>query len=283
MASDIVLTCDALAVTAQGVPLPSASLNVQLNAPITSRVYANGWSEALLTVDEPNSGLPGFATTQLACADPNGICTVPGTGGSSNPFDGSAGRPNVFVGRVSGNTVTFPGVPLDGTRRIYRVTNLRVNAASVAPRLYGVQTPLVANLSFSNGLAIDQGTNLTVGYVGHSIELSLRSPDGSTAANLPGFAVSQCNTPQRVATFRALQIQFDWGMMKRSFAAYVDSETSPPPMIMGVPGVVYYVETTFYNPAMSAPTVDFATVGLADAGTRIRGAITNVPPGPKCS
>ena len=88
MASDIVLICDGFAVTAQDAPLPTTSLSVQLNAPITSRIYANGWSEVLLTVDEPNSGLPGYATTQLACADPNEICTVPGTGGHFTPFDG---------------------------------------------------------------------------------------------------------------------------------------------------------------------------------------------------
>jgi hypothetical protein len=59
LAGDIVVTCPESVVTAQGSPIPSASLSVQLNAPITSRVYSNGWSEVMLIVGEPGSGLPG--------------------------------------------------------------------------------------------------------------------------------------------------------------------------------------------------------------------------------
>ena len=225
--------------------------------------------------------MTGSPTTQLACADPDGICTVLGTGGSSNPFDGSAGRPNMFAGRAAGNTVTFPAVPLDGASRLYRITNLRVNAASVAAGPNSSPTPVLATLSFSNGLSIAQVvTGNAVGYVSPIIDFSLRSPDSNTVANSSGFGVGQCSTPQRVATFRVLG---NLSLLRRSFAAYVDSDTSPTPVSWSLPGVFALTQTGFYNPALSAPTVNFATLGLADAGTRMRGTVTDIPLGPKCS
>ena len=39
------------------------------------------------------------------------------------------------------------------------------------------------------------------------------------------------------------------------------------------------VESGFYSPALTSPVVDFATVGLANFGTRLRARIDNVPAG----
>ena len=67
--------------------------------------------------------------------------------------------------------------------------------------------------------------------------------------------------------------------MGRTSAAFVDSETSPTPAKQNLPTWSHNSESGFYNPALTAPTVNFATVGLADAGTRVRAVINNIPNG----
>jgi len=113
---DIVLTCTGGTPTAAGNPLPHVNITVTLNTNVTSRILdaATGASEALLIVDEAG-GNPlieiGAPSTQLACATPLTGCSITSNGGE--PYDGTAGHPNVFEGVVSGsNSVTFYGVPL---------------------------------------------------------------------------------------------------------------------------------------------------------------------------
>jgi uncharacterized protein (TIGR03437 family) len=273
---DIIISCVGGFPTAAGVPLPTGDLMVLFNAPVTNRLYANGWSDALLIIDEPGN------TAQLACADPNGICTVTGTGTGVGTYDGTAGRPNIFLGRVSGNSVTFPSVPFDSPgesgQRTLRITNIRVNATGFPPPpgTYPIQSAIIAG-----GLFAIHTAQPNVGYVQSSADFSLRLPDNSGVADSSGFAVSQCGAPQRVAVFRAAEL-FEAAFKKRTFLpAFVDSDTSPAPAVQNIVGAIYPAESGFYAPALSAPTVDFATVGLADAGTRVRAMIGNIPTGTK--
>src|SRR5207245_1298166 len=117
--------------------------------------------------------------------------------------------------------VTSQGVPWDGNR-IYRISSMRLNAASVAAGSNSAPIPVTATLTFSNGVSIDQGTNLPVGYVVPAVDFSLRSPDSTTNASSTGFGVSECTAPQHIGTFR---VYSDGPMTRRSFALYVDSET----------------------------------------------------------
>ena len=84
--------------------------------------------------------------TQLACNNPNGICSITGTGTGIGTYDGSQGRPNVFQGQLSQNGVTFFSVPVDppstGTARVLRMTNLRINATQ-----NGIGYPVQASIS----------------------------------------------------------------------------------------------------------------------------------------
>src|SRR5437588_6436237 len=120
LVGDITLICTGGAATTAGAAVPSINVTLFFNTSVTSRLYANGWSEALLLIDEPGSGLPGTTNTQLACNDPNGLCLVTGTGNGQGTFDGSAGRPNIFQGVVSGIPVTFFGVPIDPPQDVGR-------------------------------------------------------------------------------------------------------------------------------------------------------------------
>ena len=269
LVGDIIIQCTGGTPTASGAPVPTTDLTVYLNTAITSRLYANGWSDALLIIDDPTT------SAQLACADPNGICTITGTGTGVGTYDGTAGRPNIFLGRGGGSSVVFPSVPFDppgAGSRFIRITNLRTNAP---PPGSEVSFYVTGNPIFS--LSIAQSI---VGDVQSSAAFSLRSPDNSSVANGSGTVVSQCGAAQRVAVFRAAELS-GTAFRKRTFAAFVDSETSPAPAAQDVVGGIYNSESGFYNPALTAPTVDFTTVGLADASTRLRAVLSNIPLGSK--
>jgi len=141
---DITLICTGGTAVALGATLPLVNIQVSLNTAITNRLYANSfsnaWSEALLIVDEPGSGLAGVSATQRACNDTTGLCLITGTGDGQGTYDGSAARPNIFQGIVSGNSVTFYNIPVDppqvtGRARVFRITNIRANATCAFRRV----------------------------------------------------------------------------------------------------------------------------------------------------
>ena len=72
---------------------------------------------------------------------------------------------------------------------------------------------------------------------------------------------------------------FDGAFVPRTAANFVDSNTSPPPVPQNIPGQNYVTESGFYSPSLTAPTGDFGTIGLANAGSRLRAILNNVPTG----
>jgi hypothetical protein len=89
---------------------------VVLDTPISSRLLAPGWSEALLLVDEPTQA------TQVVCTNSSGTCNLQGNGTGLGTYDGNIGRANVYQGQPvaangsgitisanSGNTLTSGG------------------------------------------------------------------------------------------------------------------------------------------------------------------------------
>lgn len=146
---DIVLDCTGGTPTAGGIAVQTVNFTLSVSAPVTSRLLSNTdsvaglFNEALLIVDEPNTGVtlggePAHTARQLlACGDndvtggaPNfsapydagfpGICTIiaPTTapGSPSLTYDGTQGRPNVFQGRYNPSNsfqIRWNGVPFD--------------------------------------------------------------------------------------------------------------------------------------------------------------------------
>ena len=245
---DIMLQCSDGTPTPAGVAVPAYDVQLTLVAPITSRTYNNGWSEALLMIDEPNSGLWGASDALLACNDPSGTCVVTGTGTGVNTYSGAAGRPNVFPGRVSENTVTFPGIPIDpvgsgkggvvwpGTAanvRILRITNIRADATGLALSSTGYVPPLGGTVSA--GVVAVESPMIFVGYVVPGLAVSVRTPDDSAASS--GATISQCpsSAPQQAGVLR-FSSQFGIAFRQRTIAPYVDSETSATPQPQNIPG-----------------------------------------------
>ena len=279
---DITITCVGGTALTAGAALPTVNISVFLNTSITSRTYANGWSEALLIVDEAGSGMAGTTNTQLVCNDPNGICPMTSTGGTAATYDGSTGRPNIFPGVVNSNVVTFYAVPIDPPAvqdafLVLRIMNIRVNASTLAPGS-GAPAPVIAQISTSNPDILPvSNSQPIVGFVQSGLAFSLRLPDNSGTSG--GTAVIPCAAaPQRAGILRFAE-RYGTVTAPRTAASFVDSDHSPAPLIQNVPGVVNNSESGLYNPTLTAPTVDFANAGLADFGTRFKASFSGVPSG----
>jgi len=281
---DIVLICDHGTPTAAGAPVPAMDIKVTLSTAATGRTYPNGWSEALLMVDEPGaSWYPAFP--QVACADASGTCAITGTGDGIHTYDGTAGRPNIFLGKISGNVVTFPKVPMDPAGpggfafaptpiRIFRIVNLRGDATSVQVRLgAGYITATVSAGTVAVPYVLGTASN-----VFPALTFSVRTPDNSAASGGSANNTAQSAAPQRSGVLRFAE-GFASAFRTRTDASFVNADTSPPPDAMNMPSYVYAAETSFYSPGLTSPVVDFTAVGLADFATRLKAHIDNIPAG----
>jgi hypothetical protein len=183
LVGDIVITCTGGTVPAAGAAIPTANITVSLTAPVTSRIMNVGGttpndnrSEALLLIDEPGSGLPalvpswGPAAAQRNCpapSDPLVPCAQfaavdAGTGITIQSSSATAATApiNVFQGIVvSANQVQFRGVPIlptgtSGFQRVFRITNIRVNASAAGSSIVGGVNEVRALISTSNPAAL---------------------------------------------------------------------------------------------------------------------------------
>ena len=272
-------------------------------------------SEALLLIDDPGSGLvsyygttctaPGITTgCPLGSQAPQTLCTTPTTGciefaqavtvGAGSPSFATGtvlaatstsssatasilGAPNVFQGLVSGNTITFFGIPVlapvtTGASRTIRITNARVNATSLSGGSAAGATPVIASISISGAtsLLISNATP-TVGFVQGGLSTSV----GSSASR------QQCvsDTRQAVNTL-SFSENFPTAFKTRIFAQANSSFSGQGVPGNGlpnqnVPGSIYNSESNF----VFGPTVNGGTAGLADFGTRLKAVFNNVPNG----
>src|ERR1022692_4936058 len=138
-----------------GTVIPQVNITIFYSTSVTSRLYGTSGTanpnEALLLIDEPGSGLQGFgpAQPQTLCATPfTGCQAVTGySGGNLTAFNpgGATLSPNVYQGiasaSIGNNAVTFFGVPVlpptTTGSRVYRITNVRVNAVPLANQTQG--------------------------------------------------------------------------------------------------------------------------------------------------
>ena len=313
LVGDIVLSCASptgTAVPAVGTPLTTANITVFLAVPITSRLFSNGGSEALLLIDEPGAtNATGYGTTvpQTVCPAPlgGGTCqeyvgnTTTGTGvpvqAATGPAFGTAGW-NVFQGVVSGNTVTFYGVPVlppttSGSNHVYRITNVRANAVGYGGGAQG--TAVTANVSVSPASAFTLNqSQLNVAYIGAPLNAGLRKTDNS-ANTTTATTIAQCNsisTPSGPGS-NVLGLRFTPGFptaFKTRVAVGVPGNTgvsaNPTASLntQNIPGQIYNSESGFtlnVNPSGAGAASTSVTAGLADFGTRLKANFTNIPSG----
>lgn len=129
---DLLLRCSGGAPTPAGMSIPQANITVTLNTQVTSRLFSNSSTDALLLIDEPGSS--GNPVPVKACPNLSG-CPIVSAGTPMN-YDG-INVPNVFQGSLkSPNAVTFNGIPIlapatNGTR-VFRVRNIRANVNALS-------------------------------------------------------------------------------------------------------------------------------------------------------
>jgi len=304
---DIVIVCQGGVPLTLGAQIPTVDITVFYNATVTSRLYStsSGVSDALLLVDEPDNGLNtsltgyGPSLPQMLCAfptqgaGPNGCPEYVGTVGSNVgvPVAGSGGTSpgaNVFEGVVTSQQVVFYGVPVlppvtPGITRVFRITNVRVNANQIGQSAGG---PGIISASISTSGATSLGLtnpNPIVGYVSNSLTVKVN--------NATGFP--QCNNTS--ATY-AGTLQFT-ELFPTAFKTRVDATSNSTDnftaaVTQNVPGRAYNSESNFvFNgagqtsgggsslntaPLPTSLTTGF-TAGMADYGTRVKAIFHNVP------
>lgn len=312
LTGDMVIVCSGGAAPAQGSVIPTANFTIFLNTAVTSRLLqtttAGNASEALLLIDEPGSAVAGYGPTV-----PQTLCTTPaqGAGGiggctewvgntatgtavpvSVNPNTGTGTPPafnpapvapgaNIFQGVVSGNSVTFFGVPVlppvtAGLTRVFRITNIRANAnqlTSGGPTPGTVQASISINSSTS---LIITNSQLTTGFVQQGLNATntlVRNGSNTGNASSGGTTFNQCNSASVVTNVALLQYQENFATAFKT--RYTNGA------VQNIPGTIYNSESGFYLASANFQN-GFATTysaGQADYGTRLKATFTNVPSG----
>jgi hypothetical protein len=263
LVGDIVIQCTGGATLAPGAQIPLANITVFLNTQVTSRLLGGGTpavannSEALLLIDEPNSGLAGYGPSVpiTLCGNPaqgciefvgnttgsllqNPVISVPvatnpntGVNGAFNPATVAAGA-NAFSGVVNpdGKSVTFFGVPImppatSGLLRQFRITNIRANASAVPA---GANTPgnIQALVSISGSSFVPlTNSQLIVGYVVAGLTPSLRST-GNGGINSGSRAFNQCTSTTNNGAGTAAPILRYQSNFGTAFKTRVNASTS---------------------------------------------------------
>lgn len=309
---DIEMFCPGGLVPPAGTLVPTADFTIGLGANVTSRLLPGGGSEALLLIDEPGLDLPGPgpALPQTVCASTLGadaggcIGTAPGAAGFYANISGSSAfasqclaftggactsfgaTPNVFIGSAGGNTVTFTGIPVlptaAGFARVFRVTNIRVDAALLPSLTTTVSASVLMN--GSGAVPVLGGSSLIAGFVQNSLSTAVRNAANSSSLSSGGsLAFLQCNgVPQSGSTPVASAVvrfstapAFNQAFKTRLVPTATSTGIGPTNNVyaQNIPSSVYFSESGFVLAAQGG------TAGLADYGTRLRAVFSGIPVG----
>jgi len=295
---DITITCTG------GTPIPPNSgassvvplvnITIFYNATVTSRLLGTGTtnvpSEALLLIDEPGSGLPGFGPSlpQTLCTTPltgcpafSGFPTGSSVAGPVTAQNGTTPAPNVYQGVLpaaasSNRAVTFFGVPVmpptTTGARVFRITNVRVDATPLIGGSASGASPIQANIAISGATSLSISNSAPiVGYVSAGL-----SATATSASNL-----NQCSTQTRTSV-NLLTFTENFGTAFKTrvaaqttnlYAGQINNPGQGGNPVQNVPGAIYNSESNFIFPIGSA------TAGLADFGTRLKATFNNIPTG----
>src|ERR1035437_434915 len=274
-------------------------------------------SEALLLIDEPGSGLQvapsgsGITPTGVGPQAPQTLCVAggqaasimgAGNGGcpeyavqltpsgeyvmSSTPATYTAPA-NVFAGVAVSNQVTFFGVPIlpptsAAVSRVFRMTNIRINADSLGASGFTGTFQVSASISISGSTSVPIYSPVQIaGFVQTGLSTSLRNTGNFGSLSVPSFI--QCSAASPVSNVGVLQFTENFGTAFKTrvapltAAGYSGQATN----LTGqnTPGASYNSESGFiFAPLASVNTLP-AVAGLADYGTRLKAAFNNVPTG----
>jgi hypothetical protein len=293
---DIIVQCFGGIPLAPGSAIPLVNITVFFNTTVTSRLLGSASSagqtpsEALLLIDEPNTFAASYGSNLglIPCTTPLTGCSQfagPNVGGYSTAVTlagGAVVAPNVYQGMVAGNSVTFYGVPvLPPTTvgsRVYRITNVRVNANQISGgSASGGSTAVQAFISDSNPAAMPiSNSQPIVGYIQNGLSASASGATG--LAQCSSASKTYINTVTFTENFGTA---FKTRVAAQSNTAYAGQlgilPAAPAAMNQSIPGNIYNSESNFVYAGAYAANGN--TAGLADFGTRLKATFNNIPAG----
>jgi len=249
---DLVVKCTGGTPTPAGQEVPLTGFGLTLNTTFSNRVLFSDtdfdWTESLLLVDEP------APNSQRACIDPDGVCTILGTGTGAGTYNGAVNRPNVFQGQTVDQFILLWILPVDEPGpngvRTFRITNLRANTLAIPDGLPNIQAFFSVDVDTLPANMATTQTSLTAD------------------ARLPVFSGS------RLTSFTIHTLESIPNVFKPR------SSLGPVPANQNVPGSLPNFETGFRNAVFPiGPQGDLSKAGLADTGTRVIVRLDAVPAG----
>jgi len=264
---DIVITCQGGNQITQGSLVPTANIVVALGSTsVTSRVIANGLSEALLLIDEPTEAEQVICAVGVNCNDlaVGNTARVVGNGASgTSPYKG--GKYNSFQGQLAGpNSIVFSGIPIAppgtaGGTRIVRITNIRADASALGVPPSGSPYGVTESIATSNGSTLPITSNTATQVVG-LVQRGLIVTVSSATTWQQCFSVDH-------------QVSGSVTLAKGFGAAFKPRNIGTPPALdpaaadpQDVPGAIYNTEDFYFNPTVSG----LAGAGRSDFGTRFK-------------
>jgi len=194
--------------------------------------------------------------------------------------------PNMFAGVVQANQVVFYGIPImppssTGSARIFRITNLRVNANTLAGGGLAGTTAVVASIAINGTTSVLVNNNVpTVGYIQSglsSASTGIRNTSNTGGGSAPNF--NQCNNASVGTSPNLAILRFadTFGTAFKTRVAPMASSTAfAGNVLQNVPGFIYNSESGFVTNLISGAT-NSAWAGLSDYGTRLKAVFNNVP------
>lgn len=273
LAGDIVLDCTGATPALAGVPVSTYNFQVTLNTNVTSPLLTDPFgignlTEAAMLIDDPAAAAANPGAAGAAAPTPTPII---GALSAANTDYKLGVVQNIFLGRLIGTrTIQFTNIPLDppplGLHRFIRITNIRVDAAFIAP------ASLQASITISNGTTIGSSLTVTnatlnVGTPQDDVAFATLSSSDNTALTAPVGNLTQCT------------------------AVNSDLATSASATTLGSQGVTEVLRFTegsvnsFRTPihevgAQYGPVgVLLPAIGAATNGTRLLAKFTNIPTG----
>ena len=287
LVSDLLITCTGGTInTSSSTAAPTVNFTLTLPQAITSRILStsagNNLSEALLLIDDPGTSATGLVAgfgnnaVPVPCLSaPVGCTSFPNVVGGFAVMSNTAtalgsptsGAPNVYQGVVSGNSVTFFGVPVippgSTASRTYRITNVRVNGSA------GSTGSLVGSLAVQGGAAPLFSLNQT--------QATLATIQSGMAVKSSGLSLSNCSaqTYSYAGTVTFTE-NFASGFRTRVLAGAATNSGQSSATVQNVPGT--YFSESGYEIGGFTSTSGFVA-GQADFGTRLKAVFNNIPSG----
>ena len=287
---------------------------------MTSRLLGTGSvanaSEAVLFIDEPNSGDAGYGPTVpiTVCPTPASGCVEfvgnSSIGGTGVPVANSSSgtQPvgaNTFQGVVNpdGKSVTFFGVPImppasSGLVREFRITNIRANSSAIPA---GANTPgnVQALISISGSSYVPlTNSQLVVGYVVAGLTASTQNFGNTGTLSSSGTTFNQCSSTSNSGNGAPAGIlryhsNFGTAFKTRVLATAAYTGQNGTAAVQNVPGSSnnsvsesgFIFNGVTQSNIAGTPTTPTGingngqVAGLADFGTRFQAVFNNIPAG----